>query len=1513
VVRDGEWTMVANKDTTDQPAPQPVGDAYYGYEDGNEVSTSVTAKQVIYGSRVETTKRGFLNGYRLKVVAGNEYTVFTVENPLTTPISNEINSFTAGTTGWVYFNITPVLLNEGVHFDLGVRVVVPDLSPVEVTKNFNYSTPKNPTTPALGAIIHANDEPSLMQCSNQDSDGGDVSAVWINLAVGDILEGAGGSWSVQHKTNQGTYWDIHVAPASNGSPALGTAFVIQTNAASTISYGIENDYWLTQENVLGFFGQDVGYINVLTDENAYMIDLKIQDASISEDWDVLAVSEGASANDQGGFVPHTLDSHIDTNMLAPVDQSVVTWDAGTQKWIAVKSDAAGLSLVDMPYQWANPVNTSPAAGKVSANSADPALVTMLYFNQLDNDDVDRRLYFESMKDDDWTNLHKSDDVEGIFARYDLDGSPSVSGNIWTVPVTFYDTLGTPFDNNAGLIFTWRSVPTSYSSAELDVIAARVTANEGDINTLEASTSNVDNTADLDKPVSTDTQAALDLKENIITSTLRDATMSKADFMALAEKRIRDNAGSGFSEWGKSSEAHGQHYVNEGIWARSDISNVLPMGRLQSAQIGISRTDNPITTINGVQQLIENTGLTDPAYYNGIIFPPAPDGTKTYDSATGVVTEHATSNEAFEGMVTNGDFRNGTDDWDASANASITESSGTLTITNTGSNGFAYQVVTMGAGIEQTLEIAMGNITVPVTVSSSDGDFSVDAPANLITKLNFTPVDGSFQLRILVAGGAGETAEVHSISVMPATESVITTRQDYGFIESFHESMETNDWFCPLGNTHYGVSDWNGITLVNNFLAQGYSAFGEWDTATKGYGKQWSLMSDAEKLLAVQDPKNTIYYDPEVGEYIQVKYRVRIMEGLGNIWYKGYNGASPIGEKNMCYGDTVGGVPAYPTPQGSLADSKGYGKYDEDGYFCHYQPQIPDGGSTLDGAFLGIDDVEVPSTKCHNGEHHAIPLFLVQRMNQGAYHPEFNPEGTRNWRNVGVANESWYDYLLNPTSTSDAFNNPTVADEVGYHEQTGAMSDGVSGRPTDDTIQYYDAIYADQVHDLRIDANRKTTNELLTEYSRKGIAGTIRGKESVPFTVVEFTEQLGSFNGDNMYVADDSKWAIGDIIQIVHANKTILMDYAVVDSVGSNVVGWDSSLYGTVQRVSGESLYLIQGSMQLTPEYETLPWQDILGDPLAIATTFPNGVYGQWLPKIPDGTNPNIPINRKGLVMSDGQRTLNYGVTWITSNITLDDTLNEITNANAPINSVWLFPYPTTASPYELADNSVVKSELGDVIASNTYHENYGAGLANALLNAVCTTNTTGTTRATVESILTGWYVDPVTGSLSTHAPNAPEHALSDIAQGDVTVKAFPYITSENQQYYLQWVYKEMKWDTGLDNTSEFVAISGADITEKTVGTLYLVNPSVEGRVGAWYCTATTSLDIDNTAWTENSEGELMTNAGVTYFTRWDGNGFGDNNKFTIVNNESTEPDENGNTIIVGQKRVALPNLTGKGE
>lgn len=124
-------------------------------------------------------------------------------------------------------------------------------------------------------------------------------------------------------------------------------------------------------------------------------------------------------------------------------------------------------------------------------------------------------------------------------------------------------------------------------------------------------------------------------------------MTSVQFDALREKRIRDGAGSGYSEPGKHSKSGNANIpINEGLWADTGIANQLQWGidsKISSVK-GISRTSCPVVVADGIEITI-NAKPGD-SYPNRIKFAPAPNGTKTRDSVTGVVTTHADATTAF---------------------------------------------------------------------------------------------------------------------------------------------------------------------------------------------------------------------------------------------------------------------------------------------------------------------------------------------------------------------------------------------------------------------------------------------------------------------------------------------------------------------------------------------------------------------------------------------------------------------------------------------------------------------------------------------------------------------------------------------------------------------------------------------------------------------------------------------------------------------------------------------------
>ena len=681
----------------------------------------------------------------------------------------------------------------------------------------------------------------------------------------------------------------------------------------------------------------------------------------------------------------------------------------------------------------------------------------------------------------------------------------------------------------------------------------------------------------------------------------------------------------------------------------------------------------------------------------------------------------------------------------------------------------------------------------------------------------------------------------------ATNKVITTRHDFVFLESFHEKISDKDAVYPLGNVQFGASTWEGIALAINGIAQGYSAFGEWDAATTGNCAVWSTLSDADKEKFIQDPKNNIYSDN--GELIQVRYRIRTIEGLGDEW----DNTSDIGPaaNYLAYKTT----PAiYVTPQGSSLTATDFNGATV-GIFSGVGSDWSFGGSTK-GQFeasKGSGGVSVPYA--HNGLCFAVPITLVQRLNKGAYNLTYNPYGCGNTKGTGAdasrIDLPWYDSRVFDTqNTADCFDT-SKASTLSLDVNSGTIAGGPTKSGTFDD-KYHDAVYAGQVKDLRVSARSKTPNELIVEYSHKAFVGDTRGFESVPFTTssVAGTGLHASANtiwawdsGDNFVIYTDIDWTVGDWFYLYDTTQNFIVRFKATqqlndDRVIMNGVSTSSSFQvvsGAVLQDTnglGNTAYVLHETLA-SPQFKDLPWQDVIGSPANISATFPGGVFGQW---IPNSTQP-FTLNRKALTGTRTYTTDN-GATWIGgANLgTFNSTLNQVTDAYTA-SHVALLQYKTSARPYEIANNSEVVV-IGDVFVGSSSDVQQGNSLVSGLIGKVPTSAIAGSKEYEILGKPTGYAL---TSSLFMTADslNKPKNIPFNPANHSTAspaLKAFPYITSENGQYFLQWVYKEMVW-------------GGAD--------------------------------------------------------------YGDDNTFTIVNGESTIADDNGNQIIIGQKRVALPYFTGE--
>ena len=289
MVRDGVWTMIANADTVDRAAPQPVGDEFDLY-DGAAPTTALLASQIIFGNRYAASVDGYLNDIRIYTVIGNHYLLYVVRDPLGEKIFELLRNFTAVATGWQSFSTPQLIVPEGVVFDIIAIVNEPDPTPTTFSANWDYRTPQNIQAPIDGQIQHARAQPDQIRISKVDSDANDVSASLATLNVGDKIEALGVQWVIQLILDQGTYVTYSVAPALTASPEGVTEFMFETVTATPITVMVDTDWWLTSQTPQnqGLAIVDGDYDSIVPNDTAYGTDITVQAASVSPDWDAVA-------------------------------------------------------------------------------------------------------------------------------------------------------------------------------------------------------------------------------------------------------------------------------------------------------------------------------------------------------------------------------------------------------------------------------------------------------------------------------------------------------------------------------------------------------------------------------------------------------------------------------------------------------------------------------------------------------------------------------------------------------------------------------------------------------------------------------------------------------------------------------------------------------------------------------------------------------------------------------------------------------------------------------------------------------------------------------------------------------------------------------------------------------------------------------------------------------------------------------------------------------------------------
>jgi hypothetical protein len=457
----------------------------------------------------------------------------------------------------------------------------------------------------------------------------------------------------------------------------------------------------------------------------------------------------------------------------------------------------------------------------------------------------------------------------------------------------------------------------------------------------------------------------------------------------------------------------------------------------------------------------------------------------------------------------------------------------------------------------------GEITFAVDFNIEEDDGSEIPFTVTYEEINWTEgvdyIQEGQELTLNMVEKAGQEVIIRRNDEFDLIDIVVMERKDLAFVEVWHEAVDETGYIFPFGNVQFAGTEVDGVptqafdhvfyetidgeasvvpdghkkycqvyqkgNIVYNYFTpenEEERIFESVDEAEKKFidetfvedstvGKGWKLedLSDEERKKIFHNADHNLYFDGE--KLVQIRYRTRVVglnlfenyfRGTSEYMSKGlrFQGKSPvtsriitreIGEYTTQDGDgSMAGQPITETVQSFAGDSL---VISSDSKSLLYKE-----GKLYDDALFTVEN---PTDLSHNGYVYAVPVAIINRRNQGVYHPEFNDNGTGFFINGIHVSEDKEDF-------ADDISGFTLVDENGATLETssvgrdrkakfkvmlewlfngdykagGSMISKTTYRP-DGLL--YDEINTRDIIDLRIDANdqRKRIEDLEADVER----------------------------------------------------------------------------------------------------------------------------------------------------------------------------------------------------------------------------------------------------------------------------------------------------------------------------------------------------------------------------------------------------------------------------------------------
>ena len=308
VVNDGGWLMIANKETSAQAAPQDVGLPSSELPDTPAWSESSYSGLVLSGHEYTLTKPGYfkrIDVWAPEVTAQTNYRILVIDyqdpaNPKIISIANPVLTADAWTPVAVGKTPFPVGAVVGVFIE-----AYSASGAAPVSGQWARQSNSNNGAPSSGSWL-TRDALDVVRINKTDGNSIDRAAELLSVGAGATLifteSGNSGAYytflATGPASDQGDYfeWPVNLTETGTaGAPAIGVTSDIAISIPTFVSTKYEqiSGYWPANQPD---FATVVGKLSFdgtpqTANNGAFGVRVEFQEASLSPDWDFMALSE----------------------------------------------------------------------------------------------------------------------------------------------------------------------------------------------------------------------------------------------------------------------------------------------------------------------------------------------------------------------------------------------------------------------------------------------------------------------------------------------------------------------------------------------------------------------------------------------------------------------------------------------------------------------------------------------------------------------------------------------------------------------------------------------------------------------------------------------------------------------------------------------------------------------------------------------------------------------------------------------------------------------------------------------------------------------------------------------------------------------------------------------------------------------------------------------------------------------------------------------------------------------